>query len=98
MKLWGGNAFDLTAERVQTEYTTSRVNNRTIANAAYRVTVSNAKDSVVTVEVIEDRRGEWSLVDSSLPGEKVSSTETRFRLQVPAKGQATLTYRVRVVW
>jgi hypothetical protein len=98
VKLWGGNAFDLTAERVQTEYTTSRVNNRTIANAAYRVTVSNAKDSVVTVEVIEDRRGEWSLVDSSLPGEKVSSTETRFRLQVPAKGQATLTYRVRVVW
>ena len=98
VKLWGGNAFDLTAERVQTEYTTSRVNNRTIANAAYKVTVSNAKDSVVTVEVIEDRRGEWSLLESSLPGEKVSSTETRFRLQVPAKGQATLTYRVRVVW
>ena len=98
VKLWAGNAFDLTAERVQTEYTTSRVNSRTIANAAYRVTVSNAKDSVVTVEVLEDRRGEWSLVESSLPGQKVSSTETRFRLQVPAKGQATLTYKVRVVW
>ena len=98
VKLWAGNAFDLTAERVQTEYTTSRVNSRTIASAAYRVTVSNAKDSVVTVEVLEDRRGEWSLVESSLPGQKVSSTETRFRLQVPAKGQATLTYKVRVVW
>jgi len=28
----------------------------------------------------------------------MSSTETRFRLRVPAKGQAMLTYRVRVVW
>ena len=98
VKLWAGNAFDLTAERVQTAYTTTRENNRTIGHAGYRVTVSNAKDSAATVEVVEDRRGEWSLVESSLPGEKVSSTETRFRLRIPAKGQATVTYRVRVVW
>ena len=98
VKLWAGNAFDLTAERIQTDYTTMREGNRTIANAAYRVTLSNAKDSVVTVEVLENRRGEWTLVESSLPGEKVSSTETRFRLQVPARGQASLTYRVRAVW
>ena len=98
VKLWAGNAFDLTAERVQTEYATSRVNNRTIAHASYRVTVSNAKDSVLTVEVVEDRRGEWTLVESSLPGEKVSSTETRFRISVPARGRASLTYKVRVVW
>jgi hypothetical protein len=35
-----GTAFDLTAERVQTDYTTTRVAPRTIANAAYRVTIS----------------------------------------------------------
>ena len=98
VRLSAGTAFDLTAERVQTDYTTTRENNRTIANAAYRVTVSSAKDSAVTVEVIESRRGEWTLLESSIPGEKLSSTETRFRVKVPAKGQATLTYRVRVVW
>ena len=98
VRLSAGSAFDLTAERVQTEYATTRANNRTIATAAYRVTISNAKDSAVTVDVIEDRRGEWSLVESSIPGEKLSSTETRFRVSVPPRGQATLTYRVRVVW
>ena len=30
--------------------------------------------------------------------EKVSSTITRFRVKVPARGETTLTYRVRVVW
>jgi hypothetical protein len=98
VRLSAGSAFDITAERVQTEYATTRVNSRTVATAAYRVTINNAKDSAVTVDVIEDRRGEWSLLESSLPAEKLSSTETRFRMRVPAKGQTTLTYRVRVVW
>lgn len=98
VRLSAGSAFDLTAERVQTDYTTTRANNRTIATASYRVTISSAKDSAVTVDVIESRRGEWSLVESSLPAEKLSSTETRFRIRVPAKGQVTLTYQVRVVW
>ena len=98
VRLSAGTAFDLTAERVQTDYTTTRVAPRTIANAAYRVTISSAKDSAVTVDVIESRRGEWTLLESSIPGEKLSSTETRFRVRVPAKGQATLTYKVKVVW
>jgi len=50
------------------------------------------------VEVLEDRAGEWSVLSSSLPAEKVSSTRTRFRVRVPGKGEAVLTYRVRVVW
>ena len=68
------------------------------ATADYRVTVKSAKDSVATVEVLEERGGEWTLLSSSVPGERVSSTRTRFRLRVPAKGEAVLTYRVRVVW
>lgn len=98
VRLSAGSAFDLTAERVQTDYVTTRENNRTIATASYRVTVSSAKDSAVSVDVIESRRGEWSLVESSVAAEKLSSTETRFRVRVPAKGRAALTYRVRVVW
>ena len=66
--------------------------------ASYRVTLQNAKDSAVMVEVREDRGGEWSVVESSVPAEKRSSTRTVFPVTVPAKGTATLTYRVRVVW
>ena len=71
---------------------------RTQATADYRVTLRNAGDSAVSVDVQEERAGEWSVLQSSVPAEKVSSTITRFRVKVPAKGEATLTYRVRVVW
>jgi hypothetical protein len=98
VRLQAGSAFDLTARRVQTSYSTQRDSTRTIATAGYRVTVASAKDSAVTVEVMEERGGEWSVLASSLPPEKLSSTRTRFKLRVPAHGEAVLTYRVRVVW
>ena len=52
----------------------------------------------MTVDVLEERGGEWTILASSIKGEKLSSTRTRFRVPVPARGKATLTYRVRVVW
>lgn len=98
VRLPAGSAFDLTATRVQLSYSTRRDSTRTIATADYRVTVKSAKDSVATVEVLEERGGEWAILSSSLPAEKLSSTRTRFRVRVPAHGEAVLTYRVRVVW
>jgi len=100
LRLGAGQAFDLTARRVQTSYRTERDTSRTRtrAFADYRVTVANAADSAATVEVLERRSGEWTVLSSSVPAEKMSSTETRFRLRVPAGGEAVLTYRVRVTW
>jgi hypothetical protein len=98
LRLDAGTAFDLTARRVQTAYETRPEGKRTLAMATYAVTIANAKDSVVSVDVLEQRGGEWSVVSSSVAAEKVSSTVTRFRVKVPARGETTLTYRVRVVW
>jgi hypothetical protein len=102
VRLSAGTAFDLTARRVQTTYTTRRDSTkagwRTLATADYRVTVRNATDSAATVDVREERSGEWSVLQSSVPPEKVSSTITRFRVKVPARGEATVTYRLCVVW
>ena len=98
VQLSAGDAFDLRAVRIQTDYSTRRDSSRTVATAGYRVTVTNARDSAATVDVLEERRGEWSILESSVPAEKLSSTRTRFRLRVPARGEATLNYRIRVVW
>jgi hypothetical protein len=103
VKLNAGNAFDITAKRVQTSYVTRRDSTRTrgvhtVATADYKVTLKNATDSAVAVLVQEERAGEWSVVSSSVPAEKVSSTISRFRVKVPAGGEATLTYRIRVIW
>jgi hypothetical protein len=102
LRLDAGSAFDLSAKRVQTSYTTRRDSTqgtwRTTATADYRVTLTNATDSAVTVVVEERRAGEWAIVSSSVPAQKTSSTATRFSVKVPARGEATLTYRVRAVW
>jgi hypothetical protein len=102
VRLSAGTAFDLTARRVQTTYVTRRDSTkagwRTQATADYRVTLRNATEAAVAVDVQEERSGEWAVLQSSVPPEKVSSTITRFRVKVPAKGEATLTYRVRVIW
>jgi hypothetical protein len=103
LRLAAGTAFDFTAKRVQTGYVTRRDSTkaagvRTVATADYRVTVANATDSAATVDVLEERGGEWSVLSSSVPAEKLSSTRTRFRAKVPAHGEATVTYRVRIVW
>ena len=103
LRLSAGTAFDLTARRVQTSYVTRRDSAkaggwRTVATADYKVTLTNAGDSAATIEVREERAGEWSVVSSSVPAEKFSSTVTRFRVKVPARGEAVLTYRVRALW
>jgi hypothetical protein len=103
LRLNAGNAFDLTAKRVQTSYATRRDSTKargvyTAATADYRVTLKNATDSVATIDVQEERAGEWSVLASSVPAEKVSATNTRFRVRVPARGEAVLIYRIRVIW
>lgn len=98
LRVGAGQAFDLTAQRTQTSYLTRREGPRTIATAGYRVTLNNARDSVVTVEVLEERGGEWRVLDSSHPAESLSSTRTRFRVRVPTRGEAILTYQVQVTW
>lgn len=103
LRVQSGDAFDITAERVQTDYNQEQLPplrkglpNRQRVTAAYRVTITNAKSDAVTVDVREARFGTWKIIESSVPPEKLSSTEMRFRMQVPTGGEATLTYTVQI--
>jgi hypothetical protein len=103
VRVQSGDAFDVTAERVQTDYNQEQIPpakrgmpTRQRVTASYRVTVNNAKTTAATVDVRESHFGSWRVTESSVPAEKLSSTETKFRLSVPAGGQAVLTYTVQV--
>ena len=103
LRLQSGDAFDLTAERVQTDFNQEQLPParrglpvRQRLTAAYRVTIANAKSEAVTVDVREAHFGNWKIIESSVPAEKLSSTGSRFRVSVPAGGEATLTYTVQI--
>ncbi len=102
LRVQSGDAFDITAERVQTDYAQEQLAPpkrgmaaRQRITASYKVTISNAKPAPATVDVREARFGVWRVTESSVPAEKVSATEVRFRISVPANGDATLSYTVQ---
>ena len=103
LRVQSGDAFDLTAERVQTEYSVEQVppaRRGLLATqrvtASYRVTLTSAKAEAVTIDVREVHVGEWRVTASSTRAETLSASEVRFRVPVPAKGTATLTYTVQI--
>jgi hypothetical protein len=102
VRVQSGDAFDITADRVQTDYNQEQlaapkrgIPPRQRITATYKVTISNAKPEAVTVDVREARAGVWRVTDSSVPPEKLSATEMRFRVPVPAGAEATLTYTIQ---
>ena len=93
-----GDAFDVTADKKQTDFQklggTGRYNY--VFESAYEIVLKNAKPEAVTVTVREPMPGDWIMVSESQPHTKKAAGTAEWKVSVPAEGQATLTYRVRV--
>ncbi len=93
-----GDAFDVTADRKQTDFQklagTGRYNY--VFESAYEIVLKNAKQEPVTVTVREPMPGDWTMVSASQPHAKAASGTAEWQVNVPAEGKTTLTYRVRV--
>ena len=93
-----GNAFDITADKVQTDFQqiAGSMHQTNIFETAYQITIRNAKKESVVVQVQEPIPGEWLLISESLEHKKLSANVVEWKIPVSAEGEATLTYRVRV--
>jgi hypothetical protein len=93
-----GDAFDLTADRKQTDFKKlagfSRYNY--VFESAYQIVIKNAKNEPVTVKVVEPMPGDWQIQSESHPHTKAASNAAVWNVSVPAEGKTTLTYRVQV--
>ena len=87
-----GNAFDITAERKQSDFTAL---SECAYEMEYMITLRNHKTEEVVVQVIEPLGGDWKIVQSSHAYEKTSASSARFRIPIPKNGETVLTYRVR---
>ena len=90
-----GTAFDVVAERKQTDFQKIASN---VYEMEFEVTLRNHKTVPVTVEVNEPIGGTWRMVSSSLPYTKTDAWAAQFSAAVPADGSVTLRYRVRVTY
>jgi hypothetical protein len=90
-----GDAFDVVADRTQTDY---RKLSPRQAEVAFKISIRNRKDEEVTVTVREPMGGDWRLVSSSHPGEKRDAGTLEFEVPVAARQEIELTYRARVTW
>ena len=87
-----GEVFDLRSERRQTEY---QRNGNTYLQG-YEVRLINGADEARALEYLVDVNEQWSLVDSSQLA-TVDGMQARWLVEVPAKGELTLRYTLRLM-
>ncbi len=96
VKLELGNAFDIVAERRQTDFRHLPARPGTVYESAHEIKIRNQKDTAVTVRVVEPLGGEWTMLETSHPNTKTAAFESQWLVPVAAGGETVLTYRVRV--
>lgn len=93
-----GNAFDIVAERRQTDYrvdTTART-----LREAFEIRIRNHKETAATVKVNEAlyRWVNWDVIGASHEFEKLDARSIQFPVEVAADGETVVTYEVRYSW
>lgn len=92
-----GESFDVTADKKQTEFTLlpNPQKGHSAYESAFEFTLKNAKKEKMTVVVQEPIGGDWKIVNESHPHNKANSHLAVWKIDVPAEGKTTLTYRVQ---
>jgi len=90
-----GNAFDVVAERKQTDF--QRLGSRSV-EVEYEISLRNHKPDPITVFVNEPIGGDWTMLNSTFKFEKTAAFAARFTVPVAANSEAQLKYRVRIHW
>jgi hypothetical protein len=90
-----GTAFDVVAERKQTDFQKIASN---VYEMEFEVALRNHKTAPVTVEVNEPIGGTWRMISSTHTHTKTDAWAAQFSVPVPADGSVSLRYRVRVTY
>lgn len=93
-----GNAFDIKGERIRKNIV--RNNEEKKSEETYEITIKNSKKDSVKVEVVENMHSYsgWKILSSSEKYTKKNSSTIVFNVEVPAKAEKKITYRVRYTW
>lgn len=92
-----GESFDVTGTRKQIrfELLPSKDQSTGKYESAYEIVLKNAKSKSVTVQIREPIPGNWRVLQENYPHIRDGAMAV-WNIQVPANGQSTLNYHVRV--
>ena len=93
-----GEAFDVTADKKQTDFKVlpPPTKHNQLYESAFELVLKNAKKEKVTVIVQEPIGGDWKIISESAPHTKANSHLAVWKIDIPAEGKTTLTYRAVV--
>jgi hypothetical protein len=98
VRLYTGNAFDLTGERYRTQFQLNSSANW--VDETFAIEVRNHKSTAVDVRLTEHlyRWKNWEIKINSDPYEKDDTQTIHFNIRIPANGSKTVNYQVHYSW
>lgn len=92
VKLRVGEAFDVIAERVQTDYRKISAHQH---ESAWKITLKNRKNEDVVVNIVESLPVNWRILKNSHAYEKADAFTVKFSVPVPRDKEVVCSYRIR---
>lgn len=98
VRVYTGNAFDITAERSRTDFHID--SNQRFIDETYQIRLRNHKKEAVRVQVVEHmyRCDNWTITAKSAGYTKKDSNTLEFTAKIPPDDEQTVTYSVHYTW
>src|SRR5271155_570454 len=98
VRLYTGNAFDLTGERRRTQFHLD--NSGRSVDETFEITVRNRKSTTAEIRVVEHlfRWSNWDIVSHSDAFEKDDAQSIHFNVKLPPDGEKVVRYQVHYSW
>lgn len=93
MRLTVGEAFDVVAERRQTQY--KKLADNLIETSWELIVKNRKKDETVTVSFMEDAYGDWEVISSTGKYEKTAAFALRFDVTAGPDEEKTVEFTLR---
>jgi hypothetical protein len=98
VRIYTGNAFDLTGERTRTNYVLET--NKNTASESFEIKVRNHKKEPVEIRVVEHlyRALTWDISSSSGEYKKTDSHTIEFPITIAPDAEKTISYTAHYTW
>ena len=100
VRVYTGNAFDISGERKQTRYDMNNMFPHGSADESFEITLRNHKQEAATVHIVEHlyRRHNWTITKESDPHTQKDSRTIEYEAALQPDQSKVVTYTVHYAW